>query len=321
MQENSSQNFLSKQNVGMLLDIIMDGDIFKNQPTEVLNATEGVFYNNINGFYKNSKKDSYSLIDLNKQYIMLILKYVESDLIRNDTIRNDTIRNDTIRNDTIRNDTIRNDTIRNDTIRNDTIQKPRQQKVTFEDIQNDRRSQFDKDLNAKQSDFTSAMTRPVPPVPKFSDTNIDEPISEMELAIKQMTEQRKYDVEQITQNFGGKTIAPPIQTSINSVTVNSQDRHYIKIDKQDATFDATKIIDLETEDDASFEKNLFSKLHFHKHPVSSATSLSQSLEKEDNNSILSKLQQNVFDLRQNMETVNRDIVKILELCSQLSMKV
>ena len=304
MQENSPQNFLSEQNVVMLLDIIMDGDIFKNQPIEVVNATEGVFYNNIHGFYKNSIKDSYSLIDLNKQYIMLILKYVESNFIRNDTIRNDAIRNDAIRND-----------------------KPRQQRVTFEDIQNDRRSQFDKDLSSKQAEFTSAMTRPVPPIPKFSDTNIDEPLNEMELAIKQMTEQRKYDVEQITQSFGGKKLEPPIQTSINNMAVNnmavnnmavnntplqSQDRHYIKIDNQEAIIDASKIIDLEAEDDVSFDKKLFSKLHFQKHPVSFEE------KKEDNKSIIAKLQQNVFEMKQNMETVNRDIAKILDLCTQLS---
>jgi len=312
-KQNSAQNFLSEQNVVMLLDIIMDGDILKNQPVEVVNATEGVFYNNIHGFYKNSIKDSYSLIDLNKQYIMLILKYVESNFVRNDTIRNDMIGNDTIRNDTIRND------------------KPRQQRVTFEDIQNEKRSQFDKDLNAKQTEFTSAMTRPVPPIPKFSDTNTDEPLNEMELAIKQMTEQRKYDMEQITQSFGGKKIDPPIQTSINNKTVNNaplltQDRHYIKIDNQEAKIDTSKIIDLDMEDDVSFEKNLFSKLHFRKNPVSSQ-SLEQSLEKnfeqnleqkKDNKSIIAKLQQNVFEMRQNMETVNRDISKILDLCTQLS---
>jgi hypothetical protein len=302
-KQNSAQNFLSEQNVVMLLDIIMDGDILKNQPVEVVNATEGVFYNNIHGFYKNSIKDSYSLIDLNKQYIMLILKYVESNFVRNDMIRNDTIRND----------------------------KPRQQRVTFEDIQNEKRSQFDKDLNAKQTEFTSAMTRPVPPIPKFSDTNTDEPLNEMELAIKQMTEQRKYDMEQITQSFGGKKIDPPIQTSINNKTVNNaplltQDRHYIKIDNQEAKIDTSKIIDLDMEDDVSFEKNLFSKLHFRKNPVSLQSlekNMEQSLEqkfeeKKDNKSIIAKLQQNVFEMRQNMEIVNRDISKILDLCTQLS---
>ena len=72
--------------------------------------------------------------------------------------------------------------------------------ITYEEIQNDKRSQFDKDLNKRQEEFTNAMSLPVPPVPKFSDKLDDGPINEMEKAIQEITAQRNYDVEQINRN-------------------------------------------------------------------------------------------------------------------------
>ena len=72
---------------------------------------------------------------------------------------------------------------------------------THEDIQNDKRSQFDKELNIKKNEFTSAVTLKIPPVPKFSDIK-DEPIVEMDEALRKMAEQRKYDIDQIPLFMG-----------------------------------------------------------------------------------------------------------------------
>ena len=62
-------------------------------------------------------------------------------------------------------------------------------------------SQFEKELSQKQSEFTSAMSLPVPPVPKFSDNNLDGPMGEMDLAIKKALEQRNYDIEQLNKTL------------------------------------------------------------------------------------------------------------------------
>jgi hypothetical protein len=278
-KQNTMQNFLTEQNASMLLEIIMDDDFMQVQPPDVIDATKFVFYNNIRGFYENEKSNAHDLIDLNKQYIMLILRHVKSDLIKKPAIKS-----------------------------------KQQQHVTFEDIQNDRRSQFERDLNARQSDFTSAMTPPVPPVPKFSDDAQDESAVEMELAIKQMTEQRKYDVDQISNSFTGKNIAAPQETSINNEkfrrpiikqTIPSQPQRnpglrYIKIENAEAQLDDAVIVDLSKRDaDASFERNIFSKL-----------------KKVDDSTLLSNLQNEVKDLGAKVETINRDISKILELLTK-----
>jgi len=274
MNPKSIQNFLTEQNVNMLVDIIMDEDVMRTQPTEVIKETEAIFYNNIRGFYENEKANAYDLFDLNKQYMLLILRRVKSDLIKKPEV----------------------------------VAK-RQQHVTFEDIQSDRRSQFERDLTARQSEFTSAMTLPVPPVPKFSDAAQDEPLSEMELAIKQMTEQRNYDVEQITNSFTVNALAPPMETSVNNDKFKkpqikpqqNQGVRYIKIEKNEAIIDDASIVDLSKQDaDSTFERNIFNKLK----RVDDTTVLQNEVK---------ELRLNVDTIKHNIEAINRNIAKMLEM--------
>ena len=73
--------------------------------------------------------------------------------------------------------------------------------ITYEEIQNDRTSQFEKDLNRRQEEFTNAMTLKVPNVPEFSDNFADTPIKDMDKIIKEMTSKRNYEVEQINRSY------------------------------------------------------------------------------------------------------------------------
>jgi len=203
----SVNSFGSEQNVRLLLEIIMDEDIVQQQPIEAIKQIQTVFYNNLRGFYENHKTTYQTLVELNKQYILSMLRFVQNEIVK-------------------------------------PVMKKQHQRVTFEDIQNHKRSQFEQDLNAKQSEFKGAMTRPVPPVPKFSDDTPDDSFVEMELAIKQMTEQRRYDVEQITNNY-----LPP-----DALKNQKQGIRYITIEPTEAVIDATAIVDLDS------EKNIFTKL-------------------------------------------------------------
>ena len=79
-------------------------------------------------------------------------------------------------------------------------EKPVKELITYEDIQNDRKSQFEKDLGRIQDEFTNSMTLPVPEVPTFADNYEDTPISEMDKMIQEMTAKRNYEVDQINRN-------------------------------------------------------------------------------------------------------------------------
>ena len=164
--------FLLDDNKQMVWSLIQDEFTLKDHSHETVERIKDVFNTNIRGFFDSEKNKSTDLFDLNKKYILTIIGYINNNILK-------------------------------------PKKKPEvteDKYYTHEDIQNDKRSQFDKELNIKKNEFTSAVTLKIPPVPKFSDTK-DEPIVEMEEALRKMAEQRKYDIDQI-QLFTGPSVAP-----------------------------------------------------------------------------------------------------------------
>lgn len=158
----SINDFLTKQNIDMLWEVLLDNNI----QSEVLREVNTFFITNIKGFFDAEKNNCSNLVTMNKKFITVIMGYI------------------------------------NKTSNQRQISIPQKKEIiTTEDIQSDRLTKFEKELNAKQNEFTRAMTLQVPPVPKFSDNNLDEPISEMETAIKKAVEQRNYDILQVTQTL------------------------------------------------------------------------------------------------------------------------
>jgi hypothetical protein len=224
----SNSNFLHNDNVKLLWDVISDEDIIKNQSLEFQENMLSLFTSNIKGFYNLESKNSLSLVDLNKKYILLVLNNA------NKVIKNNL-------------PTITPEYKKIKIL--DEIPKATNSLITYEEIQNDRRSQFENDLNKRQEEFVNSMTLPVPPVPKFNDGLADEPISEMEKAIQEITAQRNYDVEQINKNNNISITnsdidnwLKPQETSVkndklsqnttNNNTTNNRLK-YIKIDNSD----------------------------------------------------------------------------------------
>lgn len=164
----STNDFLTKQNVDLLWEVIIDDDLFKNQPKELINQIGSIFTQHLRGFNEAEKNNSSNLMSMNKRFIGIILNHSYSIINYN---------------------------------KNPMPPQKTRELITSSDLQTERVSQFEKDLSQKQSEFTNAMTLPIPPKPKFSDTNTDEPISEMELAIKKALEQRNYDIEQVNHNL------------------------------------------------------------------------------------------------------------------------
>ena len=74
--------------------------------------------------------------------------------------------------------------------------------VKIEDIQYERQSKFEQELKQKQTDFSSAMSLPTPPTPRFKDETPELPMTEMAAALKKATEQRNYDMDVINKTRG-----------------------------------------------------------------------------------------------------------------------
>lgn len=212
----STNDFLTKQNVDLLWEVIIDDDLFKNKPKELINQIANIFNQKLRAFYESEKNNSNNLMNMNKKFVGLMLNQsygIISNLNKPQIQNKNKISRDLI---------------------------------TSSDLQTERISQFEKELSQKQNEFSNAMSLPVPPTPKFSDTNLDEPISEMELEIKKVLDQRNYDIEQVSKNLNKSNAdswlkpqetslknekTPSINNSIMNSNSGIQNKlKYIKID-------------------------------------------------------------------------------------------
>ena len=250
-------SFLHKENVNTLWDVISDEDLFKALNRDTQSQILQVFSSNIKGFFENEKTKTTNLVEMNKKYIVLILNYIKNNFAQQ---KHNKIK-----------------------IYEDA---PVKELITYEEIQNDRKSQFEKDLGKLQEEFTNSMTLPVPEVPVFADHYEETPISEMDKMIKEMTAKRNYEVEQINRshlefnnnnhNSSNNNWLKPQETSIktekfmpqtsaeaNPTPSNQKRFKFLNIEEEPTSPKKTVTWDLEskandTKDEQ--EENIFKKL-------------------------------------------------------------
>ena len=234
-------SFLSKENISTLWDVITDEDIFKFLSKDIQTKVLQVFTQNLKGFFDNEKIKTNVLMDMNKKYIILLLEHIKKIYPQQpNKIK----------------------------IHDDIIPKSPKQAITYEEIHNDKKSQFDKDLNNRQEDFNNAMSIKVPPVPDFTDKLVEEPIMEMDKIIKEMMMQRNYEIEIINKNVSSTkddTWLQSQETSIkrekNTVTSNI-DRDIDRDNKKNVSwgFNETREYQEDQENDKIMEDTIFKKL-------------------------------------------------------------
>jgi hypothetical protein len=162
--------FIKKENIQMLWELISDEDIFKFLTPDVQSKIYITFFNNIPNFYESEKSITSTLVDINKKYIMLILNFIQKTYpYKPSKIK----------------------------IHNE-IPIDRQL-VTSEDIQNDKKTRFEKDLLQRQSEFENSIHIKPPLVPDFADKEVDQPLKDIDKIVKEMQMRRNYDVEQINK--------------------------------------------------------------------------------------------------------------------------
>lgn len=164
--------FLHQDNISTLWEVISDEEIFKFLPKDSQSKISQVFLNNIRGFFETEKTKTTNLVDMNKKYIMLILSHIKQHFVPQ--MPNKIKISD---------------------------EPTTKELITYEEIQTDRQSQFEKDLSRRQDEFTRTMTLTAPNAPDFTDKLEDKPIEGMDRLIKEMTAKRNYEVEQINRNY------------------------------------------------------------------------------------------------------------------------
>ena len=290
----SVRKFIQKDNVTMLWEVISDEENFKFLTRDMQANVYQLFLNNIQGFFDNEKIKTNSLVDMNKKYILLILNHIK----RNLNIQPNKI-----------------------TIH----QEPIKESITYEEIQNDRRSKFERDFNKKQEEFEDIMTIKAPPVPEFADKESDRPIKEMDKILKEMQAQRNYEIEQINRNQSTTTQVDnwltPQETSLKTekFTPVEQTRNYSRFkfldqetqevikDKKNVSFsniEEIKTFNIEDEED----DNIFAKLK----KVSNKQT--ENIKLEMHEPILSENKEDrIAKLEREVKNMNNKMDKILEL--------
>jgi hypothetical protein len=162
----SMQSFLSNENKELLWEVLIEEEELKNQPKEFLRQINQFVNEKSKDFYHEERKlnasfSSLPLMEVNKKFITLMIHSLRDHHPQK--------------------------------------QQPKKDLITYEEIQEDRKSEFEKQLTQKQNEFTSAMSLSLPPKPIFED-NRDEPMTELEKEIQKVIAQRNYDIEMVNHN-------------------------------------------------------------------------------------------------------------------------
>ena len=292
-------NFLHKENLNTLWDVISDEDIFKFLSRDIQSKVAELFTNNFKGFFEIEKTKTSSLVDINKKYIMLILNHIKKTYTQQMPNKIKIL-----------------------------DETPEKEIITAEELHNERKSKFDKDLFKRQEEFENIMVVKSPPVPNFLDKYEDKPIGEMDKIIKEMTSKRNYDVEQITKNsVVDDNWLKPQETSIKSEKMTKEPQQikesqqinesrfkYLNMDNQQQQSPTKKNVTWGNNTDTSdseIEENLFKKLKKIKQPeIEFENNISLSFEEINNNV---NNDDKIRELQSEVKTLNSKLDMIIEL--------
>ena len=208
---NKCDEFLEASNIEILWEVIEVTSIFKNR---------GSFETCLIGFYESENTQYSDLVMLNKAFIKSIIS---------------------------RSSHMTQHSQQPQQQQQQPQQQPQQQQqqikvpITFEELKNQKLSQFEIQLTEKQDDFNQAMARPMPQqIPNFRD-KMDEPLTEIELIMKRTIAERNYDIAQIVNANANTNVneLKPQETSIKKEKLSplffskqqtNPEIKYIKID-------------------------------------------------------------------------------------------
>lgn len=286
----SIKAFTTKDNIQILWDLISEEEIFKFLTPDLQNNIYTVFINNIPGFFEIEKFKLKSLVDINKKYIVLILDYIQ----KNYPYKPSKI-----------------------VIHND---PPMKELITYEEIQNERKSNLEKDFTRRQEEFEDSMTLKAPPPPEFLDKDVDKPIKEMDKILKEIQAQRNYEVDKINRTYNTSNQVDnwlkPQETSLKNdkfiktepISNNNRFKYLNLLDENLSRNNGKKNVTFDREDQIKI---------YNSEPNISL------VEDDDDDNILLKLKKvkkeengnedRISKLERNMNNLNEKMEKILEL--------
>ena len=287
-------NFLHKDNLTTLWDVISDEDIFKYISRDTQGKIAELFTNNVKGFFEIEKTKTNNLVDINKKYIMLILNHITKTYTQQMPNKIKIL-----------------------------DETPVKEFITAEELHNDRKSKFDKELIKRQEEFENTMDVKAPPLPNFLDKYEDKPIGEMDKIIKEMTFKRNYDVEQITKNnVGDDNWLKSQETSIKSEKItkgppliNESKFKYLNMDQQNQSPTKKSVTwgNNSEASDSEIEENIFKKLKKVKEPELMTNNVNLNFEEINTNYSNENTDDKIRVLQLEVKTLNSKLDMIIEL--------
>jgi hypothetical protein len=184
MNNMDANSFLSKDNVEMIWELIVDEEFTEDKTEQQMMEMQNFFITNIRDFYEREKSRGQDLMSLNKMFIEDVLQKLSNPTLQQNAQALEV--------------------------------KLREKAVTAEDIQASRMNEFEKQFAERQNEFSRAMTLNVPEKPSFND-EMDKPIGEMEDLIARTLAQRNFDIEQIQQNVDREKVKTFLQSQETSI--------------------------------------------------------------------------------------------------------
>jgi hypothetical protein len=163
--------FTNKQNLALLWDVLLDELKIKSSHPSFISNVQTVFQSNINPFISRTQPNT-SLIELNKHFLSQVVLAVHKLFPQ---LSND---------------------VKRITISSEDISEP----YKIQDIQAERLSEFDKELNMKRMELENYMTLPKPKGVQFSDNNVDGKITSMDALVSEKLAERNLELELLQKN-------------------------------------------------------------------------------------------------------------------------
>ena len=201
--------FLSQENTGLLWEVLLENpDVPRTETTRTTFATL------LPRFYSNAQSvpnATNDLFELNKRFISAMLENVAEQ------------------------------------------EKPQtraQQNIaiTHDEIQNERKAEFNRDFEKVQQDFSSSMKVNAPETPSFSDNLNDEPIGDMSSTIEKIIAERNLEMNTIQSSQNAKKEDAEKWLSGQDTSIASEQAKgkeeaikYIKIDKKELSLNVPSI--------------------------------------------------------------------------------
>ena len=232
MTSISLKQFMNKQNILLLWDVLLDEINIDTNNTQLITNIKTVFESNIKPFSSSANNKS-PIIDLNKQFLSQVVLAVNRlfPQLKNTTKIN---------------------------ISNENIEQP----YKIEDIHSARQNNFDKQVEQKRIELENYMTKPKPVSYDFSDKLENEPkITSMDSLIAIKMSERNLELEQIqtNNNFSNSNIPESwlnakktsvkndknmLETNTNTNTNNNHRLKYIDFTNNNITLLNNDVIDL-----------------------------------------------------------------------------